>query len=144
MNNIKIAIAIFSMVLVFSIVSVMLWNKNSEYRIEEMKRMSDYIVESNFKYQRKREEVDFIKTASLLEDKINTKKDYDASNELVDLRSTALSLAAYGSEVNLQQKLNLIDCLKETRDKSSNCSFEYARNQTKKVYLNEIPSKSQW
>lgn len=132
MNSIKTWIAVFSMALVFSIVLVMLWNKNAKYRIEEMKKVSDFIVESNFKQQIKREEADFIRSASIVEDKINNKKGYDATYDLTNLKTKALSLAPYGSDTSLEDKLNLIKCLNKTKDNSTDCSVEYAKSQTKR------------
>jgi len=131
MKDLKTVIVILSMLLLFLVIGVMLWNKSSAFRINELKQITDYIVESNFKYQNEHKESDFIKRASILEGKLLKDETITLNNiDLNELKAIALSFAPYGTELSLQQKMTLIGCLEKINIKLKNnkqCTVDYAK-----------------
>ena len=131
MNNWKINASGFAMFIFLLVIGVMLWNKNKLHRAEELKSITDYIVEANFKHQTERSESNFIKSATKLEHKLIVNKN-ESGYELVNIESLALSLAPYNTELGLQHKLNLIKCLKSINvgAKELKCTTDYAKTTT--------------
>ncbi|EKD7163944.1 hypothetical protein OSF66_002731 [Vibrio vulnificus] len=130
-----IIVAAFSMLLLLLVIGAMLLGKNSESRAEELKRITDYIVEANFKYQSEKEEANFIRIASSIENEILTDSIENKDHKFLELKNHALSLAPYGTEMQLQGKLALIDCLKSLAPNVQNhgsCSVQYALKNVKK------------
>lgn len=138
MDFLKNAIACFSMVLVTILIGVMLWDKASKKRVEEFKVISDYIVDSNYKHQKEWEEIKFIKLMASLEYRINNNDAAESIKyELQNAKGVAYSLAPYGTELDFQRKINLVDCLVDLYNDVNHkkCVEQYAITTTQKVKL---------
>ena len=124
------------MVLVTILIGVMLWDKASKKRVEEFKLISDYIVESSYQHQKEWEEIKFIKLMASLEDKINNNGSVESIKyELQSAKGIAYSLAPYGTELDFQRKINLVDCLVDSSNNVTHkkCVEQYAITTTQKV-----------
>ena len=135
MKDLKFPVAIFSMALIFVVIGVMLWEKNSVSRIENLKQTTDYIVEANFRYQKEQRESEFIRLSSTLESKLLIMETSSLKPELQELMTLALSLAPYNTGLSLDLKMALVDCLEKLNTPQINnkqCTLEYAKQKVVK------------
>lgn len=132
MKDLKSIIVFFSMTLVFIIVVVKLW----DFRAEELKKITDYIVEANFEYQKEQKESDFIKLSSNLENKLTMNNGADLFKfEIQEIKTLALSSAPYDTLLSLEQKMILLDCLEKINiipKNSKQCTLDYAKQKVVK------------